>query len=265
MVLDEKCFKQRMPQSRGGGQQPIYFAPIIDNENINHDLPFMNNIKGLVTLKNAPVKLKEATLEKHGLNGHVLFSSSERSWTMSGQINLNPMLLTPPKDEDEMFSRPLAIMFEGAFPSYFKGKPIPEKKAEDQAAEEVNGTEASPEAQLQSKVAASGTRLDKGREARIVLIGSSAVLSDQILDAEGQSPNSAFVMNLMDALNGRQAMASLRSKVQQFNPLREASSATKAAIKSTNIVGLPILVVLTGLIVWVRRSSRKKRIKEMFE
>ena len=265
IVLDENCFKQQLPQSRGGGQQPIYFAPIIQNQNINHDLPFMNNIKGLVTLKNGPVKLRESVLEEQGLNGQALFSSSEKSWTMSGRINLNPMLISPPSSDDEQFSRPLAAMVEGEFTSFFKGKPIPEKETEDQAAQESNGTEVTPEAELQSKMAASGTRLDQGRPAKIVLIGSSALLSDQVLDAEGQSPNSAFVMNIMDALNGRQAMASLRSKVQQFNPLNETSSATKAAIKSTNIIGLPILVVLTGLIVLVRRSSRKRQIKQMFE
>jgi len=265
IVLDENCFKQQLPQSGGGGQQPIYFAPIIQNQNINHDLPFMNNIKGLVSLRNAPVKLKEPILEEQGLTGHTLFSSSDESWTMSGRINLNPMLLSPPQSGDEKFSRPLAAMVEGEFQSYFKDKPIPEKETQDEAAEDTNATDVPVEAKLQSQVAATGTRLDKGRPARIVLVGTSAILSDQILDAEGQSPNSAFVMNLMDALNGRQAMASLRSKAQQFNPLQETSAATKAAVKSTNIVGLPILVVLTGLVVWLRRSRRKKRIREMFE
>ncbi len=264
IVLDENCFKQQMPQSRGGGQQPIYFAPLIENRNINHDLPFMNNIKGLVTFKNAPVKLKEAALKEHGLNGRVLFSSSEKSWTMSGRINFNPMHLSPPNSDDEQFSRPLAAMVEGEFTSFFKGRPIPEKESGDQAGAEGNATDVSLEAELQSKLAATGARLDQGRPAKIVLIGTSALLSDQILDSEGQSPNSALVMNLMDALNNREAMASLRSKAQQFNPLEETSSAAKAAVKSTNIVGLPILVVATGLVVWVRRSSRKKRIKEMF-
>ncbi len=37
IVLDENCYRQRRPPQQGGGEQPIYFAPIIQNEHINKD------------------------------------------------------------------------------------------------------------------------------------------------------------------------------------------------------------------------------------
>ena len=58
-VLDENSHKQRLPSNMGGGERPIYFAPIIKNKNINHDLGFIRNIKGLVAVKISPLELLE--------------------------------------------------------------------------------------------------------------------------------------------------------------------------------------------------------------
>ena len=54
-VLDENCFRQQMPAQFGGGDQPIYYAPLIKNRFINKDLDFMKNIKVLVA-KNCPLR-----------------------------------------------------------------------------------------------------------------------------------------------------------------------------------------------------------------
>jgi hypothetical protein len=50
IVLDESSFKQRVPRAYGGGERQIYFAPIIKNENINKDVAFLQNIKGLASM-----------------------------------------------------------------------------------------------------------------------------------------------------------------------------------------------------------------------
>jgi len=124
-VLDENCHKQRLPRDMGGGERPIYFAPIIKNKNINHDLGFIRNIKGLVAVKISPLELDEATISKNNLKAVKLFSSSKKSWEIRKNINLNPMFLSPPASDDEEQSFPLAYLVEGEFPSYFAGKPIP--------------------------------------------------------------------------------------------------------------------------------------------
>jgi len=56
----------------------------------------------------------------------------------------------------------------------------------------------------------------------------------------------------------------MRSKEQRFNPLGETGSALKTAVKALNIAGLPMMVVLFGLLVWGRRHTRKKTIQMMF-
>jgi cytochrome c-type biogenesis protein CcmH/NrfF len=57
----------------------------------------------------------------------------------------------------------------------------------------------------------------------------------------------------------------MRSKQQAFNPLQETGAATKVLIKTANIVGLPILVVIFGCAVWFRRHGRRKRIQMQFQ
>jgi ABC-2 type transport system permease protein len=66
-------------------------------------------------------------------------------------------------------------------------------------------------------------------------------------------------------LNGKEDIAVMRAKVQQFNPLAETQAGTKAFVKALNIAGLPIVVIIFGFGVWFRRHSRKKHIQMMFD
>ncbi len=90
------------------------------------------------------------------------------------------------------------------------------------------------------------------------------MIKDNLIDKEGRGANDIFVMNVLDYLNGQEEVARLRSKQQQFTPLNETGAFTKTALKSFNIVGLPVVVVLFGLAVWARRTSRKKSIQDAF-
>lgn len=265
-VLDENCHKQRLPRNMGGGERPIYFAPIIKNKNINHDLNFIRSIKGLVAVKISPLELDEAQISKNNLKAVKLFTSSEKSWEIRKNISLNPMFLTPPPSGEEMQSFPLAYMVEGEFPSYFAGKPIPEKKSRDEneSTSEPEPAEKKPKVDM-SKIKSQGQTISKGKPAKIFLMASSEMLKDNVLDSEGDSPNDMFILNTIDALNHREKIAAMRSKVLSFNPLNDTGSLTKTFVKTFNIAGLPVLLVFLGLIVWLRRHSRKKQIQMMFQ
>lgn len=270
-VLDENCHKQRLPQSMGGGERPIYFAPIIKNRFINHDLKYMRGIKGLISLKISPLELDEARISEHALTAVTLIASSEKSWEMRQPINLNPMFLSPPSSDDEQQSFPLAYILEGSFPSYFDGKPMPEKTTEDTGTETQDNKESTPEPVAEkatadlSKIKGQGGFISKGKPAKIFLMAASDMLKDNVLNPEGNSPNDMFVLNTIDALNHRENIAVMRSKVISFNPLVDTGTLTKTFVKTFNIAGLPVLVVFLGLIVWLKRHSRKKRIQSMFQ
>jgi ABC-2 type transport system permease protein len=266
-VLDEHCYKQQLSNRYGGGERPLYFVPVIKNESINKDLSFMKNIKGLITMKISPLEPFPKRISDNGLKAHQLFASSERSWETSGQINLNPLFTRPPKEEEKLKSFPLAYILEGEFPSYFSGKPLPEKSSLKEESNEGQGKQGSDEKPVVdlSKIESAGKIIAKGKPGKILLIASSDMLKDNMLDEQGKSPNAMFILNVLDYLNNREGIAELRSKEQGFNPLIEVKGATKTFVKSFNIAGLPILVILCGLMVWFLRHSRKKRIHMMFQ
>jgi ABC-2 type transport system permease protein len=85
------------------------------------------------------------------------------------------------------------------------------------------------------------------------------------MDEDGRSPNDMFILNLLDYLNGKKDIAVMRSKEQRFNPLDDVSAGTKTFVKSFNIIGLPVFVIMFGLLVWFRRHTRKRRIQMIFK
>jgi len=263
-VMDENCFKQMSRTRMGGGETPIYFAPIIKNEFINHDLDFIKSIKEMIVLKASPLKLDEKRIDEHGLKATRLFASSEKSWEMSGRISLDPRFIQPPS-ADEMQSMPLAYMLEGEFPSYFAGKPIPEKEADEEEGKEDEKAPPEKPDETLLKIKGEGEIITKGKPGRISIMATSEVLKNTMVDEEGRSSNSTFIMNLLDTLNNRNEIAVMRSKEQRFNPLMETTPAKKTFIKAFNIAGLPMLVVAFGLIILFRRHSRQKTIRLMFQ
>jgi ABC-2 type transport system permease protein len=278
-VLDENCYRQELPAQFGGGDRPIYFAPLIKNRFINKDLEFLKNIKILVALKISPLELIADRIIANHLQVHQLFASSEKSWQIRDRISLNPLFIKPPSSSDDQQSYPLAYLVEGRFSSYFAGKTIPIREIAAAESETQNETAAQEEPPTKdelrpsdqpaetdrSKIEAGERFIAEGKSAKIFIMASAEMLKDPILDAGGRSPNATFIMNIIDYLNGREDIALLRSKEQRFNPLGDTQAATKTFVKAFNIAGLPILVVLFGLGVWLRRQARKKQIQAMFK
>jgi len=206
-----------------------------------------------------------------------LFSSSEKSWEIRKNISLNPLLLPPPPPADQMQQFPLAYLIEGEFPSYFAGKPIPEKISKDDKTAGENKKDKKDKKENTPGAAAKKTEAElakikgqtqviaKGKPGKIFLMAAPDMLKNNVLDPEGDSPNDMFVLNTLDALNNREGIASMRSKILNFNPLHDTGSLTKTFVKTFNIAGLPILVVFLGLLVWLKRHSWKKRIQMMFQ
>ena len=266
LAMDEKCFKQRMPEQYGGGEQALYFAPVIDPSQINDEPLFMRNIRELIAYRVAPLAIDEARIRENKLTSTVLFTTSDRSWEIKDQIVLNPMFIQPPADPSAMKRQVLACIVEGSLPSYFAGKPIPEKPVgtpgsatPEQAAPE-QGTPRSDAGVLEHE----GAVLTASKPARIFVIGSSEMITDSLVSEQGDNPNAIFIMNVVDALNGREDTALMRSKVQSLNPLTVTDEGFRVLAKAFNIAGLPVIVVVFGLFVWIRRHARKRRIESSF-
>ena len=130
-----ECFRQRLPREMGGGERPIYFAPLIQNANISNQLDYMQNIKGLIALKVSPISIDMEKIKMHNLKANALFRSSTLAWEMKERISFNPAFIKVPEPDEERKSFDLAYMVEGEFPSYFAGKPVPEKPSDEESAQ----------------------------------------------------------------------------------------------------------------------------------
>lgn len=291
-VMDEECFVQRQQTREGGvSEMPIYFAPLISKDRINGDIPYLRNIPQIILLNISPFstpasdtktdtsmggeeeeKETEET-EPSSLEVTPLMYSSENAWTVSENINLtNPYMIQPPP-EDEQKQLPLAFLVEGEFTSYFKGKDIPEPPKE----ESPSGEEAGQGSAGQGGAGQEGEGLldeeqvsleeDMREEGRgnLFLLGSSSVLGSNVLGPDRSSGNSLFLLNMVDHLNGRTDYAIMRTKGVRYSPLKKTSPATRSFIKGFNILGLAIIMVVTGLFAWMIRGSKRKRIRNYYE
>ncbi|MBU0971647.1 MAG: Gldg family protein [Proteobacteria bacterium] len=262
-VLDKEAYRHQLPQNQGGGEQTIYFAPMLKETSINTAPGFMNNIKGLVAMQISPLTLETKNIDTSRVSATRLLTSSNQAWLMEGMINLNPMFISPPTAPEDFGTYDLAYLLEGNFTSFFAGKPIPERKIGVKDITEE--TETMPaETKAPEGLMAQNQILASSKPAKLFILACSQMLQDNMLDPAGRSTNATFLLNVIDHLNGEDKIAAMRSKQQTLNPLAEITPFTRGVIKTINIAILPTLVVLFGLGVLILRNAKKKRIAKMF-
>ncbi len=253
-VFDDYAYEQA---DRNYGDLKLYFVPEIQSENLNRKLPYMKDLKGLLTIQSAPLELVDDALKANNAKATVLFSSSKKSWEISEGISLDPLQPPRPVADSEKKSYPLAYMIEGDFTSYYKGKTLPERPKKEVEKEITSGI-ASKDVSIKEDY------IEQGKKGKIFVVGTSEIAKDVILG--GIPANQMLVQNVIDYLNGREDYAIMRSKVQLVNPL-DASKVTPVAKEITryfNIIGLPIFIALAGIFIFFRRQGRKNQIQAMF-
>ena len=259
-VMDVNCYKQMVPGVKKGGETKIYFAPMIKDVNINNKPFFMKNIKGLIAMQISPLKLNEKIIKANKINASMLFSSSKKSWEIKDKIDLNPRYIKPPNDKD-MKSYPLSYMLTGEFISYFADKTLPEK---DMVEKTIKNMEDKKTNLNFSKFKMENNFVKKGEKAKIFVMACSQMLQDNMLDPQGRTTNATFILNVIDHLNNQDKIAEMRSKNQTLNPLMQTDSFARVIIKFFNIVIVPVFVIFCGILVWLKRRTRKKHIKKIF-
>jgi ABC-type uncharacterized transport system involved in gliding motility auxiliary subunit/ABC-type transport system involved in multi-copper enzyme maturation permease subunit len=91
-----------------------------------------------------------------------------------------------------------------------------------------------------------------GTHGRLVVVGSADFASDRYL-RDGDA-SVIFVHNAVDWLAQDEALIAIRSKDRSPPPLVFPSSATREAVKYGNLIGIPLLVIIVGVVrLWHRR------------
>jgi len=171
-----------------------------------------------------------------GVTAKVLAKSSAEAFAAMGSYDFAPQ----PRGRETAgqqapaAGRPLALLLSGKFPSFWRDKAPPAAASGAGApAPQVRGE--SPETSL-------------------LVVGTSRLAQPEFLR---QFPeNGAFLLNAIDWMTFGPDLIGIRSRVSDERVLAPASERTKAAIKFLNIVGVPLLVALIGI---VRLNARRRR------
>ena len=256
IVLDQKCYKA---SQQGFGSQDLYFVPIIQDEGLNKDIVITNSVKAMLWPKGSTVSVNQDILKETDVKNYTLVESTENSWLMQGRIDYMPFGMSPPADKTQMSKRKLAELLEGQFISYFKGREVPAetmKDAKDKTAKKAPAKETG---------ITSARIIEKAvKPAKILVAGTSEISLSNIVEKDGKSLNAVFLHNILDYLSGDEKTPVMRSKGIEYNPLKDSADSVKFIIKLFNIAGLPVCVIVIGIIVWRMRERKKKRIMEEF-
>ena len=253
-VLDEQSFVQRQPSPRGGYvESEIYFAPLLKEDEIDREVPFLAGLEELVMLNVSPLQMVGAG--QPDVDYRVALRTSPTAWEMAGQIDL---MGAEPPGEDERASFPLAILAEGTFTSYFADREVPERPRDEPGSQDDDEAAAPVISAEELHAEQSFTAQGAGR---LFVVGTSAILGSGFIDVRGRNPNSLFVLNLIDAMNGRDDRAAMRSKGRRVRPLREVEPPVRTAIKTFAVAGLPALVIVVGILVWILGGLHRNRIR----
>ncbi len=246
IVLDQSCYRTNL---RGFGEQSLYFAPLIDAAGLSRENAITRYLKRIIFLKSSSISFA-ADRESGPLLKLPLVSSSEMSWLMKGRISFMPWTMSPPPAQ-QMSTYVLAALLSGELTSYFAEEaPAP--------AGDAKTAKGAPPLAFESSIKKSV------KPASIIVAGSSEITTPSVIDNEGKNPNAVFFHNMIDYRNGNFDVPEMRSKGLELNPLRESSDAAKLLLKLFNILIVPLLAVIAGLVVWRLRAMRTRRIMARF-
>jgi ABC-type uncharacterized transport system involved in gliding motility auxiliary subunit len=234
LILDNSREFAGFQQQRGAFYTAYYYWPKLTKNSFSRDNPATNQLNaGLFPWTQS---LEAVQDPEDGFEVAALVTSSQQAWETKGYYNLSPSQNFPVRQEDlKTFNFCLAST--GRFSSFFKGKEIP--KAEGESA---------PDLERQT--------VEESPMTRIVVIGNSNFIADQPFLRQ-KPQNAVLFHNLVDWLTLSQDLIGIRAKTQIERPLEVSPSGTITA-EVLNFAGVPLLVVIFGLVRYmVKKRSRK--------
>jgi len=234
--------------------------PVILKDGLSRDSVITRYLNSAVFFKASSLSYDEKKLKDEGLAVTGLVSTSDDSWLMTGRIDFNPYLMEANRSGD-MKSYPVAALLSGSFGSYFKNREIPVSAKDKKTAGPLTAT-----AKLDATI--------KSGKTEIVVVGTSEISrsgfmidSRKVLSRGRRDEvfsNDLLIHGMVDYLTGNDYIPEMQSKDLDFNPLDKTGDGTRTALKTVNIAGVPLLVILGGLLVWRRRRARKKALLNEF-
>ncbi len=236
-VMDTMSFSEQNPQF---GELNYYYIPLVHQQAMDKKNPISQNLSYVFFPQTAPITV----VEQDNAKTTILASTSESAWTISENIQLNPMYMSPPTDQAEQEKKNLAVLIEGNFESAFSQNPQPQES--------------------EAALSASNHLTHSVQKSKIVVAGTSQITGQMVIDQAGSSPNAMFVQNIFDYLNGNEDLARMRTRGISLNVLTVQNPLLAQFSQIFNQYALPLLVAIAGLIVWKARSNRRNKIYALY-
>lgn len=186
-------------------------------------------------------------VSKEGITATSLAKTGESGQSVQGYYNLMPNAPIP-SAESQVYT--VAVALEGKFKSFYADKEIPPVPT---AADEANASD--DQTLTPAQDADARTTKTESEQTQIIVVGTAQFLTQ--LRPDGVN----FFLNTVDWLTLGDALIGIRSHTITDRPLREASEIEKNFIKYLCIVGVPLIVIVFGLL----RYFLKRRAKRFVE
>lgn len=257
-LMDEESYVVRETNPAGVAVEvPVYSAPLIGEDQMNTEFPFLRNIENMIMVSVTVVEPVEQL--PPNVQAYPLVQSSEKAWVIEGDLNFNNPINASPPPESQRSQYGIAYLLEGQFESYFAGRPLPAPPSDDSDEDEESVGRLQPDL-----VAASQEFIPVSSGAQLILIGTTMATDKSLIDGAGFAPGAKFLLNTIDFMNGREGIAEMRSKGSRFRALDETTPLVRGFTKYFNIAGLPVIVIAIGLAVWLLYRGRRRRVQRQF-
>ncbi len=250
MVMDKNCLKDINAQY---GELNYYWVPAIHKKQLARKNVITNNL-GYVYLLQSGSLDPAAAKENKNLKVTELAKSSAEAWALSDGVTLHPIYLEPPTDTSTFAEYDLSLILEGKFDSAFDEAPA--------ASQNDDGTENN--ADSDNALVTSNHIKTSVMPGKLFIASSSVITTRQVIDENGSSPVSMFLMNVVDYMNGNEELCTMRTKSLSVNNLTIKTPAAVSFWKILNQYGLSVLVALAGLFVWRLRTARRRAINRKY-
>lgn len=187
--------------------------------------------------------------EEGAIETIALAKTTDRSWTVQSPYDIAPNAqLQPPSSVRK--SHTVAASLSGVFKSFYTDKDIPSN-------ETTSSDEPEGEVPVETETSGDRTTITESQPTQIVVVGNSALLQ------HGRLNEQTFFLNTIDWLTLGDDLIHIRSRGVTDRPLKDVSEGGKSFLKIANIAGVPIVVVVFGLIRYLLRR-RAKRLVETY-
>ncbi len=216
-----------------------YFVKVI-GDNFSKENAVTNQLEALTL----PWTSSLEVLEKEDIKSTELAKTSEFARSFEGYYNLMPGTQIPQID---LQAYTVAAALEGKFKSFYANKEIPSVESDTETnGEDANDTTTTDEATER-------TTITESTETQIIVVGTAAFLTQVSINSVN------FLLNSIDWLTLGETLIGIRSHTITDRPIKEASGFEKNFIKYFCTIGIPLLVIIVGLI----RYLLKRRVKRL--